>query len=409
MDCINGDSPAFIKYWGGDVLYDNYKVIINTRAGSNQGFQIRYRKNMDGIRRKVDMSNVVTRIVPVAYNGRMITNKYVDSENIGKYAKIYIRLMEFQNVKLAEDASEEEDDGITVCATQSALNTTLTNLCKEQFNAGADLPSVSVNVDMVNFSETEEYIEFGDLENITLGDTVGVYHKDLGISTEERCIEITWDCIRNHATKLVLGDYEYDYLVDGNKEVMDKWRESYQNAMNAWKERYEQSVDQFAQVSENVTKLEQNLSTVDSDILALENAMKEVQVDITALEELVEAIKDHVVEQGTSGVWTYRKWNSGRAEISGKLSINALEVSTEMGALFRNANKLAFSGNTFPFTFVETPVVSSDFTTTNGVSALVWYAGELRTNRPPDCYLIRHDSGNAATGHISFRAEGKWK
>ena len=35
---------------------------------------------------------------------------------------------------------------------------------------------------------------------------------------------------------------------------------------------------------------------------------------------LPSAVVDHVVEEGTSGIWTYRKWNSGIAECWGEVS-----------------------------------------------------------------------------------------
>lgn len=323
MDCINGDDPAFIRYWGGDVLYDNYKVIINSRAGSNRGFEIRYRRNMDGIRRKVDMSNVVTRIVPVAYNGRMITNKYVDSPNIGKYAKVYIRLMEFTKVKLAEDAAEEEAEDITVCSTQAELNTVLTKLCNEQFATGIDLPNVTLDVDMVALSDTEEYKQFTNLETVSLGDTAGVYHRDLDIYTEERVIEITWDCIRNKATELTLGDYEYDYLIDGNKVVLDKAREEMQRAIEAWKTRYEELKQKYTKVENDVSNLDGNVTDLESSLTDIENDVTKIEEDNDQLEQFVaeelDAIREELAEakddiQGsldsTSGMFTTKQKQS---------------------------------------------------------------------------------------------------
>ena len=41
-----------------------------------------------------------------------------------------------------------------------------------------------------------------------------------------------------------------------------------------------------------------------------------------------EAVKDYVVEQGTSGDWTYVKWNSGRAEASYKVAIGEVALTT---------------------------------------------------------------------------------
>jgi phage minor structural protein len=245
MDCINGDDPAFIKYWGGDVLYDNYKVIINERAGTNRGLQIRYRKNMESISCKVDMSEVVTRIVPIAYNGRRITGNYVDSPNIAKYAKIYTRMMEFSNVKLSADLGEDEEpeDGVTVCYSQSQLDSVLKNLCNEKFSEGIDKPGMTLNVDMVDLSGTEEYKEFKQLEQVSLGDTVGVYHKELDINTEERCIELTWDCIRNRASKLVLGNYEYDYFTEANDVALKKMRQNYEKIIEAWKKKFGEAID----------------------------------------------------------------------------------------------------------------------------------------------------------------------
>lgn len=41
-----------------------------------------------------------------------------------------------------------------------------------------------------------------------------------------------------------------------------------------------------------------------------------------------EAVKDYVVEQGTSGDWTYIKWNSGRAEAYYKVTIGEVALTT---------------------------------------------------------------------------------
>lgn len=215
MDAINGeDSPTFIQTWGGEILYDNFKVIINERIGGDYGVEIRYGKNMDGLSYTVDMSDIVTRIIPVAYNGRTMSGNspWVDSENIDKYAKKYIREVKFEDVKLAEDASDSEEEDVIICADQAALNAALTQKCEDMYAAGADLPAVTIQVTMIDLAKTEQYKDFEDLVSVDLGDTVHCYNYKLGITTDARVIKLTWDCIRNQAGEMTLGDYEYNYF-----------------------------------------------------------------------------------------------------------------------------------------------------------------------------------------------------
>lgn len=215
MDCINGkDEPTFIQRWGGEILYDNHKVIINKRAGGDYGVEVRYGKNLDGISYSLDMSEVITRIIPVAYNGRMLSGSspWVDSPNINKYAKKYIREMKFDNVRLREDMESAEEDGLIICDTLDALRKELVKQCKEQYAAGVDVPRITIELDMVDLSRTEEYKEYSILEKVGLGDTVHCRHSILDITTDARVIELEWDCVRNIPSNMKLGELEYDYF-----------------------------------------------------------------------------------------------------------------------------------------------------------------------------------------------------
>lgn len=214
LDAISGsDEPTFLQRWGGEILYDNYKIIINERVGGNYGAEIRYGKNIDGITYTVDMSDVVTRIVPVAYNGRTINgNIFVDSENINKYATVYTKEIVFEDVKLKQDIQGEPDENDIVCESQSDLEKALKKKCKEQFLEGIDLPAVSIEINMIKISDTNEYSDVKAIEMIGLGDTVKCRHKKLDITTEARAIEIEWDCIKNTVSSVKLGDTAQTYF-----------------------------------------------------------------------------------------------------------------------------------------------------------------------------------------------------
>lgn len=216
MSAISGEeSPTFLELWGGEPLYNNHKVIINERAGGDYGVEIRYGKNLESVSVKEDMSEVVTRIVPVAFNGRMHSKSYIDSPLIGKYVKKYIKEIRFEDVKLIDDVEEnEETDELIVCQTQAELDKALEEKCQEQFDSGIDLYKLTMDISVVELENIEEYKDFKDLVKIGLGDTVKCHNSKLGIDTKARAIKIVWDCIKNEVEDVVLGDYQKDILKD---------------------------------------------------------------------------------------------------------------------------------------------------------------------------------------------------
>lgn len=218
IEAINGDDDnAFVKRWGGEIIFDNFKVIINRRTGRDNGLELLYGKNIpqDGISEEVDFSEVVTRIIPKAYNGYMMSGDapWVDSLLIKNYPTVKTRTISFEDVKMRADAQDgDEDNGVTLCDSQEQLNTALKKKCSEQFEAGLDKPKVTLTVDMVMLQNIDAYKEYADLESVSLGDTVHCRHSRLNISTDARVIELEYDAIGEKADYVVLGDFKYNYF-----------------------------------------------------------------------------------------------------------------------------------------------------------------------------------------------------
>lgn len=213
------DENSFINRWGGEVIYDNYTIVINDRAGSDYGYGVLYGKNIpeNGISEEIETRDIVTRIVPKAYNGHMIERDepWVDSPEIDKYPTIRYGVMEFEDVKMREDAREDnEEDGITVCDTQEQLEEALTKKCEEQFEAGVDKPTITLSVDIVMIEGTDLYRDFEDLTKVSLGDTVHCRHSKLDIVTDARVIELEWDCLEKRVDSVVVGEFQYNYIDD---------------------------------------------------------------------------------------------------------------------------------------------------------------------------------------------------
>ena len=218
IEALNGeDENSFVSRWGGEIVFDNFTAIINDRAGGDYGVEILYGKNIqqDGFSEEVDTKDVVTRIVPKAFNGRMIEGKepWIDSPLIDKYPTIRHRVMEFEDVKMREDAQDgDEDDGIIICDTQEELKKALTEKCNEQFESGIDKPKVTISADIILLEGTDLYEDVKDLVKVSLGDTVHCKHSRLGIVTDARVIELEWDSVTDEIKSVVLGDYQKSYI-----------------------------------------------------------------------------------------------------------------------------------------------------------------------------------------------------
>ena len=219
MEAINGNNDnSFINRWGGEILFDNFTVVIDEQIGGDYGVDLRYGKNLpvDGLTDEVDIRDVVTRIYPKAYNGyTMSDDGYVDSPLINHYPTVKCATMTFEDVKMRADAQEDdEENGIVDCDTQEELDVALTEKCQDQYNGGVDKPKVTISADMVLLKDTEQYAEYQMLEDVSLGDTIHCHNQHLDITTDARVVELEYNSILKKVDSVVLGDFQYNFFDD---------------------------------------------------------------------------------------------------------------------------------------------------------------------------------------------------
>ena len=203
------DDNSFLNRWGGEVYYNNFHITINKRIGADNGMKAKFGWNLAGMQQRVNMQNVVTRIVPIAYNGYALPSPgYVDSPKINNYPFVRVRVIKYDDIRLQEDVTGTEMEGY---ATLAELQQALTERAQSEFEAGIDLPEISYTVNIVDLSKTEQYKDVSNLVKVNLGDTVHCENERLGIETEARCTELIWDCIHERVKELKLGQYE-DYF-----------------------------------------------------------------------------------------------------------------------------------------------------------------------------------------------------
>lgn len=213
IECLaSDDENSFLNRWGGEIRFDDYDIYINERLGADNGARVEFGFNLSSIQESIDMSTVVTSIVPVAYNGYTLPDgETVNSPNIDKYPIHYIRTIHYDDIKLAEDATEGEED-VTVCDTLDELYQVLRTRAAAEYDSGIDIPSITYQVDMVDLAKTEEYVAFKDLVTVNLGDTAHVKHRRLDIETQARIVALEYDCIQQKVTNLTIGDSAQNYF-----------------------------------------------------------------------------------------------------------------------------------------------------------------------------------------------------
>ena len=211
VEAIAGDDEnSFINRWGGEQLYDNYDIYIMRQIGNDKGVRAEFGHNLEAIEESVSDEDIVTRIIPVAYNGYVLegAKPWVDSPKIGNYAEIKGAVINFDEIKLQQDCSEGE----TGYADLTALRAALIKACNEEYKKGIDEPTVNYTVNMVELANTVEYEEYKQLESVEVGDTITCRHKGIKIEVKARCIRVKWNCITKENEEVELGNFLENYF-----------------------------------------------------------------------------------------------------------------------------------------------------------------------------------------------------
>lgn len=211
MEAIGGDGEnSFINRWGGERMYDNFTVIINDRLGGDYGACAEFGRNMTGIEADISIDDVVTRIIPVSYNGHTLEGEepWIDSPLIGSYANPRAAVIKFEDVKLLEDCQEGEEGFSTL----ELLREELKRRCTKEYENGLDKPKVNYKVDLVEVANTEDYKDYKKLTTIGIGDDVLTKYRKLKINVTARCIRLVYDCIEEENAEVELGNFIENYF-----------------------------------------------------------------------------------------------------------------------------------------------------------------------------------------------------
>ena len=200
---LGNEENSFLNRWGGEFYCENFDVYINDRIGADNGVRVEFGYNLNEIEEDVNIEEVVTRIIPVGYDGIMLEGnaQWVDSPLINKYTKPKMRVIEFSDIKVKESSDDEEGFD-----TIEEARAELIKQCNLLFDNGIDKPVINYKIDMINLANTTAYKDFKMLVEVNKGDTVTCYIKHLDIDVKARVIDYERDLITGEYTYIELGN-----------------------------------------------------------------------------------------------------------------------------------------------------------------------------------------------------------
>lgn len=117
---------------------------------------------------------------------------------------------------------------------------------------------------------------------------------------------------------------------------------------------------------------------------------------------------DYIVEQGTSGIWTYRKWNSGIAECWG-ITAEATLSFAAWGSMYeaKVCDAIPFPTNLY----ITVPTVVANAIPTSGyaIMSTEFAASGVTTSQIPTLYAIRPNTASGIKARAHIHAIGRWK
>ena len=123
-----------------------------------------------------------------------------------------------------------------------------------------------------------------------------------------------------------------------------------------------------------------------------------------------DTVSDFIIETGTSGIWTYRKWHSGIAECWGTYINTEVVMNTAWGDFYSgvvNAENI-----NYPLTFKERPreMASHHFSDTTYVAVLRPNAS-INTTTTTGRYAVTRPTAyeTPITVYLDLYVIGKWK
>lgn len=200
-----------VEKWGGHLYRDNWTIGVKQNIGKDRGVVIKYGKNSSDIQATEDWDNVVTKILPVGYDGITLPEVYLESDI--KYPVPYTKVVSFDQ-DIDQDDYKDEKGNVKEDEYKASLIEDLRN-------------QASIYLAENKYMKCNYKVKAVIDEVVDLGDNIVVEHEKLGLYLNTNVISLKYDCILDKYTEMEFGNYK-----TGLKDLISKINSDTQENIN---------------------------------------------------------------------------------------------------------------------------------------------------------------------------------
>lgn len=181
-----GTDEGLLSLFGGEWEFDRYNAILHKERGQNRGVSIEYGKNLTDVTQDEACSEMYTAVYPYYYQ---------EDDGLQRLDEDVVKILDttYNNVCVLDLTSEFDE-----MPTQDQLRAKTQEYINDN-KLGE--PKVSLKV---SFIKNPEVIDA--LQDVRLGDTVGVKFIKIGVNTTSRCINYEFNVLTEQYNSIGLGE-----------------------------------------------------------------------------------------------------------------------------------------------------------------------------------------------------------
>ena len=181
-----------VDKYNGHLYRDNWTIGIVKNLGRDRQAVIKYGKNSTDIEATEDWDNVVTKILPVGYDGITLPEKFLIADI--QYETPYTKVVKFDQDIDENDYKDESGEVDKQAYSQALIE---------------DLRQQAIDYLNINKVFRCNYKVKANIEGIIdLGDTITVEHERLGINITTNVISLKYDCIMDKYIEAEFGNFK---------------------------------------------------------------------------------------------------------------------------------------------------------------------------------------------------------